>query len=227
MNNTRRVFKAALFLLFILAGIVVVNSIASLIGFKSEMVLFDVKEGTFTSITVSEESRYTLYIDNFIEDGEDAYDCKVTRISESIDSRFVCTNNETFETVSFNIRIYSDNNHYNFTGMGNVTLIQNNRLAIGRITLPEGIYNIEVTQTGGYYNFYEIRLENSSNFGEIFKIIFGSIIAVGLFIGYVILSIVQASDKSKLSSKYHKKTDESTTHLTDDFDEDDPFAKYD
>lgn len=225
MRSSKKILKLILFLLLIVSLLFVFNSSKNLIQFHDTTILFNLNDDETQYFTVNTDETYTLYVDDFVEDGSEQYVCDVINNAGFSFSTFECYKMSGFNHISFSIFVRTNDQGYLFNDMGHTTLIQNNRLAIGRIRLPAGDYEIEAFDLNGDYT-NEIRLENSSMFGTIFKVVFGSIIFMGLLIGLITVNLVCRKKRNTMTSSNYEliNQDQQTSYK---FEDDDPFAKYD
>ena len=100
---------------------------------------FGLDSGYSTTIELDEKRSFHLFVSELSYENEDAYNCSVSKNTDTLTSMFSCTSYLGSGGVEFDISVTSSDEVFYFDDMGNTKLTLNDRVAIGKIELEEGI----------------------------------------------------------------------------------------
>ncbi len=184
-------------------------------------------EGSFTIV---EETKFTLWLSEISFSDETSLDCLASADGVDKTTDIEC-DDFWYDSILFSLKLTDEEgNHYYFDDMGNTTLTSNNDKAIGKVTLPKGEYTLQVLDPGSYGYANVLKLQNSEIFSNIFKIVFGGIGAVFLFIIYFVLLALSKNQKRRAmyqSDEYYINNMNKLDQNQEIYDDEDPFSQYD
>lgn len=223
-----------LMILFLGVSIVILSyaivSLFTLIDVSKNTVNLLPNDFTLT-FTVEEDTIYYLQGSN-LSTNSNRSDVDCDFVYSNIDNvhDFECDTGYTiFDDATFQVVIKNTNtNEYiEIESMGNTSVTMNEYSAIGKVSLEEGSYVIEV-RNSTLDSDVEFRLQDRAMLGELFKVIFGFMIAFGSFIGFVIFVVINKNGTSMHHSyDYYDQQMNEQDKNNQLYDDDDPFKEFD